>query len=329
MFFSRMRDHGGLDKTLVKELKSCCAQEGNFLPSKSGLKMMESSESAVSAKCRDARVEELWGLTSFFGYSTQTFVRAVNLFDRYLTLTKAQPKNVPRVSVCCLHLAAGATEAAKDVAPSQELIRISHTKFTASDLRRTETVVAQKLRPESPTVTAFTFLQLYHSALSAVCCDEGINIPSIVKLEAHLKACLCRLVFSKAKSSVLALALVTHEFETLQCAATSKMLRQMQRLTKVGDSDLRQWRHLVATRMTEYHSARCHKPDGRKLVWVLSSRTVQSLNTSHCAAPRLPSIPEDACDHRLSEEDVSSGEDSPCGSLGSVGEGSFFPDSDS
>ncbi|XP_049619330.1 cyclin-G1-like [Syngnathus scovelli] len=325
MFFSRMRDHGGLDKAFEKELKSCCAQEGNFLPNKSGLKMMESSESAVSAKCRDAKVEELWGLTSFFGYSTQTFVRAVNLFDRFLSLIKTQPKHVPCVSVCCLHLAAGATEEAEDVAPGRELIRISHSKFTASELCHMETVVAQKLGPETPAVTAFTFLQLYYSALSAVCCDEGIEFPSVMKLEAHLKACLCRLVFSKAKSSTLALALVAHEFGNLRCSAVSKMLQQLQKLTKVGNGDLHLWRNLVATRMTEYLSARCHKPDGKKLVWVLSKRTVQSLHAAHCTTSRLPTIPEDAWDHRLSEEETSSSEDSPCGSLGSVGEGSFFP----
>lgn len=33
-------------------------------------------------------MEELWSLTSFFGYSTQTFVQAVNLFDRFLAIMK-------------------------------------------------------------------------------------------------------------------------------------------------------------------------------------------------------------------------------------------------
>lgn len=33
-------------------------------------------------------MEELWGLTSFFVYSTQTFVQAVNLLDRFLTVMK-------------------------------------------------------------------------------------------------------------------------------------------------------------------------------------------------------------------------------------------------
>lgn len=46
------------------------------------------NHSGVSAKCRNTRVEELWGLTSFFGYSTQTFVQAVNLLDRFLAIMK-------------------------------------------------------------------------------------------------------------------------------------------------------------------------------------------------------------------------------------------------
>ncbi|XP_057688362.1 cyclin-G2-like [Corythoichthys intestinalis] len=319
MFFSRMRDHGGLDKALVKELKSCCAREGYFLPSKSGLKMIEISENGVSAKCRDAQVEELWGLTSFHGYSMQTFVRAVNLFDRFLTLVKAEPKHVPLVSVCCLGLAARVTEEAADVAPSHQPLG----RFSTSELLRTEEALALQLGSDTPAPTAFTFLHLYYSALDSACHDEGTEIPNVAKLEAQLKACLCRLVFAKAKPSVLALALVANDMGNLQSPAATEVVRQLQRLAKVGNSDLRHWRNLVAKRMTEYRSTRCHKPDGRKLVWPLSKRTVRSLRAAHCATPGLPTIPEDAWDQ--SEEDTSGAEDSPCGSLGSVGEGTFFP----
>lgn len=44
----------------------------------------------ISAKCRDAKVEDLWSLTSFFGYSTQTFVLAVNLLDRFLAMIRVR-----------------------------------------------------------------------------------------------------------------------------------------------------------------------------------------------------------------------------------------------
>ena len=47
-------------------------------------------DSRISAKCRDAKVEDLWSLTSFFGYSTQTFVLAVNLLDRFLAMMRVR-----------------------------------------------------------------------------------------------------------------------------------------------------------------------------------------------------------------------------------------------
>ncbi|XP_061751497.1 cyclin-G2-like [Nerophis ophidion] len=328
MFFSRMRDRGRLDKSLVRELKSCCSVEDHFLPRKSGLKMMEKTENGVSAKCRDARVEELWGLTSFFGYSTQTFAQAVNLLDRFLTNVKAQPKHVPCIAVCCLHLAAGVTEEASNVAPGRELIRISQSKFTESDLRRMEKVISEKLGPEPrAAVTALTFLHLYHSALTCACA-QGVEIPGVGRLEAQLKSCLCRLVFSKAKSSVLALALVAQELETLQSHTASEIVQQLQRHAKISDSELLHWQQVVSQRMKEYRSSQCHKPDNKKLVWIVSRRTALGLHAAHFSVPGLPTIPEGGWDESESEdsgEDTSCGEDSPCGSLGSKGEGSYFP----
>lgn len=76
---------------LMKELKSNLDQEVQYLPKEAGLSLIESTQengNGVSAKCRDARVEDLWSLTSFFGYSTQTFVLAVNLLDRFITMMK-------------------------------------------------------------------------------------------------------------------------------------------------------------------------------------------------------------------------------------------------
>ncbi|XP_041854408.1 cyclin-G2-like [Melanotaenia boesemani] len=326
-----MKDLQGVDSLLLKELKSCCAKEYNFLPKETGLRVMEStsteSHSTVSAKCRDSRVEELWGLTSFFGYSTQTFVQAVNLLDRFLTVMKVQPKHVPCIGVCCLHIAAKMVEEESNVSPSHELIRISQSKFTVSDLSRMEKIISEKLSVEPKAVTALTFLHLYYSAITSMSAGRE-EIPSIGRLEAQLKACLCRLVFSKAKPSVLALSLIAQEFETLQSATLLKTIQQFKRHLKIGDSELLYWSELVAKCMTEYFSSQCNKPDNKKLVWILSRRTAQSLQNSHFSVPGLPTIPEMSWDESESEdsfEDLSCGEDSLCGSLGSDGEGAYFP----
>ncbi|MEQ2174307.1 hypothetical protein GOODEAATRI_006569, partial [Goodea atripinnis] len=169
-----MRDLQGIDSLLLKELKLCSAKEYNFLPRETGLNLMESTSpeihSGVSAKCRDNKVEELWSLTSFFGYRTQTFVQAVNLLDRFLTIMK--PKHVPCIGVCCLHIAAKMVEEESNVAPTHELIRISQSRFTVSDLSRMEKIISEKLCVDPNVVTALTFLHLYHSAIASLLAER-------------------------------------------------------------------------------------------------------------------------------------------------------------
>ncbi|XP_029916049.1 cyclin-G2-like [Myripristis murdjan] len=326
-----MRDLQSIDSLLLQELRSCCALEYNFLPRETGLKMIESAPTenynGVSAKCRDAKVEELWGLTNFFGYSTQTFVQAVSLLDRFLTVMKVQPKHLPCIGVCCLHIAAKMVEEECNISPTHELIRISQSKFTVSDLCRMEKIISEKLSLEPKAVTALTFIHLYHSAFTSLSIERE-EIPSIGRLEAQLKACLCRLVFSKAKPSVLALSLIAQEFEALRSINMLKIIQQFQRHLKISDSELLHWRDLVAKCMTEYCSSECNKPDNKKLVWIVSRRTAQNLQANHFSVPGLPTIPEGSWDESESEdscEDMSCEEDSPCGSPGSDGEGAFFP----
>ncbi|XP_036069674.1 cyclin-G2 isoform X2 [Oryzias melastigma] len=280
-----MRDPPGIDNLLLKKLKVCCAKEDSFLPREMGLKLMESTptenSSGVSAKCRDSRVEELWGLTTFFGYSIHTFVQAVNLLDRFLTLMKVQRKHVPCIGVCCLHMAAKMMEEEADVSPTHELIRISQSKFTVSDLSRMEKIISEKLCLDPKAVTALTFLQLYHAAIS-----------------------------TQSAGSFA---------EAFVCFLSS---------SQISDAELLGWKELVAECMSAYHSSQCSKPDNRKLVWIVSRRTAQGLQSGHFSVPALPTIPEISWDQNESEdssEDSSCSEESPCGSLGSDGEETFFP----
>ncbi|KAK7934344.1 hypothetical protein WMY93_005240 [Mugilogobius chulae] len=282
----------------------------------------------VSAKSRDTRVEDLWSLTSFFGYSTQTFVQSVSLLDRFLAIMKVQPKHMPCIGICCLHIAAKMVEEEGKLSPIHELIRISQSKFTVSDLGRMEKIISEKLDVEPKAVTALTFLHLYYRTFTSIISLRE-ELPSIVTLEAQLKACLCRLIFSKAKPSVLALALIAYEIETLKSMTLLKIVQQLQRNLKINDSLLFYWKELVTSCMAAYFSSECIKPDHRKLVWIVSRRTAQSLQANHFTSI-LPTIPEGRWDEIESEdsyEELSSGEESPFGSPGSDGEGAFFPTS--
>lgn len=75
---------------------------------------------------------------------------------------------MPCIGVCCLHIAAKMVEEESNVSPSHELIRISQSKFTVSDLSRMEKIIAEKLCVEPKAVTALTFLHLYYSAITSL-----------------------------------------------------------------------------------------------------------------------------------------------------------------
>lgn len=46
------------------------------------------NENTLCPRLRNAKVEDLWSLVSFFGFATETFVLAVNILDRFLALMK-------------------------------------------------------------------------------------------------------------------------------------------------------------------------------------------------------------------------------------------------
>ncbi|KAG7238974.1 hypothetical protein INR49_030306 [Caranx melampygus] len=227
----------------------------------------------ISAKCRDAKVEDLWSLTSFFGYRTQTFVLAI------------QPSTCP-VSASAASTWRPGDRRGVQLTPTDELIRIGQCRFT----------VKEKLNLE--------------------------------KLEAQLKACLCRISFSKAKPSVLALSLLRQEIEAVQSEDMLEIAYHIQRHLKIADSELLLWSERVAQCLSDYASPECSKPNHRKLQWIVSRRTAQNLH-SYRSVPELPTIPEGGWDESESEdssEDVmSSGEESLSSSLGSDAEGPFFP----
>ncbi|XP_033869390.3 cyclin-G2 [Acipenser ruthenus] len=315
----------------LKQLNLHLEQETNFLPKQTGLNLIESApenDNCVSAKRRDAKVEDLWSLTNFFGFSTETFVLAVNLLDRFLAMMKVQPKHLSCIGVCCFNIAAKVVEEECNIPPTHDIIRISQCKCTVSDLKRMEKIISEKLKFQFKAITALTFLHLYHAvALSHT--SERKEILNLDKLEAQLKACYCRFMFSKAKPSVLALSLLTLEIESLNSRDLCEIAQRVQKHSRIVDGDLLYWRELVSKCLAEYSSPECCKPDHKKLVWIVSRRTAQSLHSSYCCIPELPTIPEGGWDESESEdscEDMSCGEESLSSSPMSHLEGAFFPE---
>uniref|UniRef100_A0A3Q2PKJ4 Cyclin G2 n=1 Tax=Fundulus heteroclitus TaxID=8078 RepID=A0A3Q2PKJ4_FUNHE len=261
---------------LMKELRANYEQEADFLPRETGLNLIVSADAGqITARSRDVTVEDLWSLTSFFGFSTQTFVLAVSLLDRFLAMMRVQPKHLSCVSLSCLHMAARETEEECNQTASGELIRIGQCRFTVSDLCRMEKIVAEKLRFKSKAVTALTFLQLYHQI--TLTHQETLQLPR-------------RNGENFPFSAVLTILSVILQDQSYNLRETFLAL-----CFQIADAELQRWGERVARCLSDYASPKCSKPDHRKLQWIVSRRTAQNLH-SHRSAPELPTIPEDCWD---------------------------------
>lgn len=120
-------------------------------------------------------------------------------------------------------------------------------------------------------------------ALSLIAQDDGLQSLSVMKIvqqfQRHLKVgFLISLFGAKFRFSV------SCSFaEAFVCFLSS---------SQISDAELLGWKELVAECMSAYHSSQCSKPDNRKLVWIVSRRTAQGLQSGHFSVPALPTIPE-------------------------------------
>ncbi|NXQ59917.1 CCNG1 protein, partial [Anthoscopus minutus] len=280
-------------RDLLLQLPSVLEQELRAQPRVAGLRLLEAAHDnglRMTARLRDFEVKDLLSLTQFFGFQTETFSLAVNFLDRFLSKMKVQPKHLGCVGLSCFYLAVKASEEERNVPLATDLIRISQYRFTVSDLMRMEKIILEKLCWKVKAITAFQFLQLYHSFIHEnLSYERRINFE---RLETQLKACHCRIMFSKAKPSVLALAIIALETEEQKLQELTETLEFLQLHSKISNRELTFWKELVLKCLMEYSSSKCSKPNVQKLKWIVSGRTARQLKHSYDRITHLPTIPE-------------------------------------
>ncbi|XP_027794486.1 cyclin-G1 isoform X2 [Marmota flaviventris] len=157
---------------------------------------------------------------------------------------------------------------------------------------RMEKIVLEKVCWKVKATTAFQFLQLYYSLIQENLPFERRNSLNFERLEAQLKACHCRIIFSKAKPSVLALSIIALEIQAQNCVELTEGVECLQKHSKIHGRDLTFWQELVSKCLTEYSSNKCSKPNVQKLKWIVSGRTARQLKHSYYKITHLPTIPE-------------------------------------
>ncbi|XP_030085150.2 cyclin-G1 [Serinus canaria] len=279
----------------VLELPAMLEQEQRAQPRAAGLRLVEAAHDnglRMTARLRDFEVKDLLSLTQFFGFHTETFSLAVNFLDRFLSKMKVQPKHLGCVGLSCFYLAVKASEEERNVPLATDLLRISQYRFTVSDMMRMEKIILEKLCWKVKAITAFQFLQLYHSFVHENLSCERRKYLNFERLETQLKACHCRIMFSKAKPSVLALSILALEIEEQKLLELTEALEFLQLHSKISNRELTFWKELVLKCLTEYSSSKCSKPNVQKLKWIVSGRTARQLKHSYYRITHLPTIPE-------------------------------------
>ncbi|XP_068596115.1 cyclin-G1 [Brachionichthys hirsutus] len=283
------------------QLKALTDLESRCQPKLSGLRLIEASQDnglRMTTRLREVEVKDLLSLTRFFGFNSDTFSLAVSLLDRFLSVMKIQPKHLSCVGLCCFYIAVKSVEEEKNVPLANELIRISQNRFTVSDMMRMEKIVTEKLYGRVKAPTALRFLRLFHSHVREQLGTDGKNFLSLERLESQLKACHCSFVFTKIKPSLLAMALLCYEAQEQHdpehADKISEVVKSMQRQLNIKDGDLVCVRELVGKCLVEYATAKCSRPNGQRLRWIISGRTARELKHSYYKITHLPTIPESA-----------------------------------
>ncbi|XP_044767640.1 LOW QUALITY PROTEIN: cyclin-G1-like [Neomonachus schauinslandi] len=279
---------------LLYQLNALLEQELRCQPKVCGLRLIESTHDnglRMTAKLRDFEVKDL-SLTQFFGFDTETFSLAVNLLDRLLSKMKVQPKYLECVGLSCFYLAVKSIEEERNVQLTTDLIQINQYRVKVSDLMRMEKIVLEKMCWEVKATTAFQFLQLYYSLIQENLPIKRRNSLNFERLEAQLKACHCRIIFSKAKPSVLALSIIALEIQTQKCVELTEGIECLQTHSKINGRDLTFWQELLSKCLTEYSSNKCSKLNVQKLKRIVSGHTAWQLKHGYYRITHLPTVPE-------------------------------------
>ncbi|XP_077080961.1 cyclin-I [Siphateles boraxobius] len=160
-------------------------------------------------------------MSSTFQFSSETFALGVCVLNSLLATVKTQLKYLKCMAITSLILAAKVNEEDEVIASVKDLLEQSRCKFSTAEILRMERVILNKLRWDLYIATPLDFIHIYHGLLMtrvpALVRDGAQNRPVLqaslwTRQAQHCMACHQLWQF---KGSILALAIITLELETL------------------------------------------------------------------------------------------------------------------
>lgn len=265
----------------------------------------------ITPGMRDGSAHVLRCLKVWYDLPSDVFHTATANIDTFLAKMKAQPKHLSCIAVSSFHLACAQYQAELgcEVPEPQDLVTISQSRCSASDLTRMEAILASKLadtKQEIPSlpVTPLSFLRaMWEVSRVAAARLELLPVP-LSGLPAHvlhqLEILVCDSSTLKLRPCELALSLLCTEFQR-QCgkegkgatsAALMGFISELQKYCGIQSSEFVVSLSLVCGILEKYNGEG-QVPHRQRLVWKLSNRTLRHLRPTDKLRPTLPKISEE------------------------------------
>ncbi|XDV39382.1 hypothetical protein PO909_008633 [Leuciscus waleckii] len=160
-------------------------------------------------------------MSGTFQFSSETYALGVCVLNSLLAAVKTQLKYLKCMAITSLILAAKVNEEDEVIASVKDLLEQSRCKFSTAEILRMERVILNKLHWDLYIATPMDFIHIYHGLLMS-------RVPGLVRagsqnrpvLQASLwtrqaQHCMACHQLWQFKGSILALAIITLELETL------------------------------------------------------------------------------------------------------------------
>jgi len=272
----------------------------------------------ISPGMRDGSAHVLRCLKVWYDLPSDVFHTALANIDTFLAKMKAQPKHLSCIAVSSFHLACSQVQEKLQETPRSpafiipdpgDLVTISQSRCSASDLLRMEAILANKLDnkqqqgvPAVP-VTPLSLLRLMMAVSRAAAARLEISPAPPATPPPHLlhqlEILVCDSSTLKFRPCEVALALLCTEFQR-QCGdhpdttpALMGFVSELQKYCNISASEFCTVLGQVVSILDKYNAAG-QVPHRQRLVWKLSNRTLKQLRPTDRLRPTLPRICEES-----------------------------------
>jgi len=267
----------------------------------------------ISPGMRDGSSHVLRCLKVWYDLPSDVFHTAVSNIDTFLAKMKALPKHLSCIAVSSFHLACSQYQEVRGdllVLPQpSDLVSISQSRCSASDLLRMEAIIASKLEnkqqqtvPPLP-VTPLSALKLMMAVSRAAASRLDISPLPAGLPPAHLlhqlEILVCDSSTLKFRPCEVALALLCTDFQRqvgdyTSSGATALMgfISELQKYCNISSSEFCSVLAEVVAILDKYNAAG-QVPHRQRLVWKLSNRTLKQLRPTDRLRATLPRICEE------------------------------------